>query len=59
MFLADGNPGWHTRGCGFWDNWGKETGYTTVGFVDGHARLVTYTSLRDYLLKVWTSRVPQ
>ena len=56
VFICDGNPGFHTSGGTFWNNWGKETSYTNVGYVDGHVKMVTYTSLRDYLEKVWTSR---
>jgi prepilin-type processing-associated H-X9-DG protein len=56
VFLCDGNPGFHTKPGSFWDAWGKEVSYSNVGYVDGHGRLVTYSSLRDYLRLVWTSR---
>jgi len=59
VFLCDGNPGFHTSGGTFWDRWGKETSYSNVGYVDGHVKRVTYSSLRDYLEKVWTSRTAQ
>ena len=56
VFLCDGNPSFHTGSAFTFD---KGVGYSNVGYIDGHARMVTYTSLRDYLLKVWTSRSAQ
>jgi prepilin-type N-terminal cleavage/methylation domain-containing protein/prepilin-type processing-associated H-X9-DG protein len=60
VFIADGNPGWHTKGGSFF-SWlaggrGEQLGFSNVGYVDGHAKLVIYDSLKTYFERVWTSR---
>jgi prepilin-type N-terminal cleavage/methylation domain-containing protein/prepilin-type processing-associated H-X9-DG protein len=62
VVLADGNWNFHSAGGilhwlgGF--QWGKGTGYSNVAYADGHAKIITYSTLSDYNKKIWAAREP-
>ncbi len=59
VIVADGNPGWHTKGGSMTFTFGRgEVGYSNAVFADGHAKMITYVTLDDYFRKVWTAREP-
>ncbi len=58
VIMADGNPGWHTRGGTQIGVPTTETGYSNAVFADGHAKMLTYVGAPDYYKKVWTAREP-